>query len=367
MRAAKAFMKSKIEERGDSGIQGLKEEVEISRKLSHKNLVEYIETYETENSVYVVYEYLEGLPITRTEGKERGIEDIRTIMRSILEGLEYLGSLNLVHRDIKPYNILFGKKGDYSSVKIVDFGLTCFSHDFTATKKICGTPGFIAPEMFVTNQSEAWKHLNSKIDIFSSGVIFHRLLFGKYIYEDEENKKEENEISYTEDNVLHRNKHNIREIGELNELEGEMNCLPAYDLMTKMLQSNPQKRITVKEALNHPFFKSSGEEIDDFNFEMEADSMEIPEDPVHDLDGMMKNKLFHLNIKNKLFPSSEKKKLKLNHKFPKIMDETRISKIKASDLFSKSSEEVIYEENEHDVSSVKAIYGKSNSKNSNGD
>jgi calcium-dependent protein kinase len=82
-------------------------------------------------------------------------------------------SKNIMHRDIKPENVMLLKKGDFSNLKIVDFGLAsyCDVDKFLFPK--CGTPGYVAPE--IANLTDKTTTYNKVCDIFSAGVIFYKM------------------------------------------------------------------------------------------------------------------------------------------------------------------------------------------------
>ena len=80
-----------------------------------------------------------------------------------------------MHRDIKPENLIFHKGKTFKKIKLIDFGLAEY---FTNDKFLfprCGTPGFVAPE--IISNKEMLSNYNSTCDLFSSGCIFHLLLF----------------------------------------------------------------------------------------------------------------------------------------------------------------------------------------------
>ncbi len=86
----------------------------------------------------------------------------------------------IIHRDIKLENILFGKRNDIATLKIIDFGLAIYQHEEN-NNVLCGTPGYIAPEIL---KAETLTNFNYsyKIDIFSAGVIFYKLLTKKNLF-----------------------------------------------------------------------------------------------------------------------------------------------------------------------------------------
>ena len=101
-------------------------------------------------------------------------KNTKEIMKGIFEGLKYIHSVNIMHRDLKPTNILLRSKNDEEKdICIADFGLAtpCDSHPFLFFR--CGTPGFAAPE--IIDNHDPNKKYDSVCDIFSAGVIFHKL------------------------------------------------------------------------------------------------------------------------------------------------------------------------------------------------
>ena len=102
-------------------------------------------------------------------------------MRGILCGIGQLGSRNVVHRDLKPDNIMFRSSRISSGLVIIDFGLAtlCDEKEFVYTR--CGTPGFVAPEI-INIKDMASAQFSPSSDVFSAGAIFHLLLTKKSIF-----------------------------------------------------------------------------------------------------------------------------------------------------------------------------------------
>lgn len=115
-------------------------------------------------------------------------EDVLAIMRKLISAIEYIHSKDFIHRDIKPENILFKNKGDLSSLKLIDFGLsTIFPGMLSDTvKDKIGTLLFMAPEQ--TDYSSYGK----KVDIWACGMIMYQLLVGKHPF----HTKGDTETSY---------------------------------------------------------------------------------------------------------------------------------------------------------------------------
>lgn len=296
-------------------------EILISRKLNHKNIVELKEYHETINSIYLIYEHLKGPPIFRTSiPLTVNLEEIKEIMFNLLQGLKHLEDMNIVHRDLKPYNILFKARDDYSSLKILDFGLSCPRFDSSQIFKICGTPGFIAPEMFRVGPNQGWTILNNSLDVFSAGVIFHYLLFEKLIYDEDWDNPE---IAYE------NNQKGIAKIGKIGEMRGDVKSWKAYYLMRKMLEKDPKERIRIEDALKDSFFdgvekalKSDTERNLDF---------EVPQEPENDIETKLKLKQFVCHNHKKLFRNFGADKLKEKLLFESGM---RNQYLRASDVLS---------------------------------
>jgi serine/threonine protein kinase len=104
-------------------------------------------------------------------------------MYDILKGLEYMDKRNIIHRDIKLQNILISRRGAQRKYLICDFGLAVSLENLDLVKS--GTPGFIAPEIF-THYS-----YNTKVDMFSAGVILFSLLTGYFPFSSKEKNYKE--------------------------------------------------------------------------------------------------------------------------------------------------------------------------------
>ena len=94
------------------------------------------------------------------------------LMHSLFEALAYLASKGIMHRDLKPENILLDKFGN---LKIIDFGLSDFCNSSDLFFKKCGSPGYIAPEVFLYDAKNPNTLYNSRCDVFSAGCIFFHM------------------------------------------------------------------------------------------------------------------------------------------------------------------------------------------------
>jgi len=143
------------------------------RDLTHPNIIKLEEVYETANSIYLIMELLDGGQLkSKIMQSEIISKDRKIIMKQILSGLVYLQEKQLMHRDLKPDNIMFKKKNS-NDICIVDFGLATYETNVPYLFSRCGTPGFVAPE--IANIKDPNAKYSCLCDIFSAGIIFHLL------------------------------------------------------------------------------------------------------------------------------------------------------------------------------------------------
>ncbi len=120
-------------------------EGQIAEGLRHKNIVETIEIIPGDYEVYLVTEYVHGLPLNEA-AQAYDVEEVIEALAQILEALTYAHKQGIIHRDIKPQNALVDRKG---RVKLTDFGVA-YRHGDTRLTQVgfaVGTPGYIAPEI----------------------------------------------------------------------------------------------------------------------------------------------------------------------------------------------------------------------------
>jgi len=149
-------------------------EIDIMRALDHDNIIKLHEVHESERSIYLIMELIQGKPLQEpltkmTLKRDYSQAQIVEMIRSILDALAYMASKGIMHRDLKPDNILVDKMG---KLKIADFGLATYIDVPEYIFKKCGTPGYIAPEVFKYDQKQPNTNYNDRCDVFSAGCIF---------------------------------------------------------------------------------------------------------------------------------------------------------------------------------------------------
>jgi len=158
-------------------------EYNIHKTLEHPRVVRLFDVFEIdENSFCTVLEYCEGgdFDIYLKTAPTVSEKDARAIMVQIFTGLKYLNEQKrpIIHYDLKPGNILFSN----GEVKITDFGLSKIMEEESSflelTSQGAGTYWYLPPECFET-EKEGPPKISSKVDVWSAGVIFYQMLYGK--------------------------------------------------------------------------------------------------------------------------------------------------------------------------------------------
>ena len=147
-------------------------EAQILAKLNHPNIVRIFDLSSHDEKFYISMEYIEGLTLRQYLLRHQNItkEKKLDILKQVLKGLEVIHQSGLVHRDLKPDNIIVG---DDNVVKIVDFGVVKNFNEKSLFNNECGTPNYMAPEQFDARGADY------RSDIFAIGVIFYELFIGK--------------------------------------------------------------------------------------------------------------------------------------------------------------------------------------------
>jgi serine/threonine protein kinase len=149
-----------------------KNEAQAAGRLSHPGIVAVYEYGEEDTVAYIAMEYVQGKGLREyfQRGTRFGLSDIVSIMTRLLDALGYAHEEGVVHRDVKPANIIIMSNG---KLKVADFGIAHLdSSNLTHVGTIMGTPGYMAPEQY-TGAS-----IDRRVDVFSAGVVLYQLLTG---------------------------------------------------------------------------------------------------------------------------------------------------------------------------------------------
>eukprot|EP00745_Piridium_sociabile_P032917 TRINITY_DN56262_c0_g1_i3.p1 TRINITY_DN56262_c0_g1~~TRINITY_DN56262_c0_g1_i3.p1 ORF type:complete len:604 (+),score=95.32 TRINITY_DN56262_c0_g1_i3:106-1917(+) len=219
-------------------------EIQVLRKLDHPNIMRMIEAYEDYQNIYLIFELIEGKELLDVimdlaKSNERLTEDrVRRILHGILSALSHCHSYRVMHKDLKPENIMIccnpGRSNEEEFVKIIDFGLAEVFTPGAASTIVAGTPYYMSPEVFS-------QRFNYKCDVWSVGVLMYLMLTAHLPF-DAPNKEAFVEVVKRKDVSFPSN------------LFGTVSQ-SAQDLIRKLLEKNVNKRPSASEALHHPFFE----------------------------------------------------------------------------------------------------------------
>ena len=159
-------------------VDRFKQEIRLARKITHKNVLRTHDFGETDGMRYLSMEYVRGITLKHLLAQNRLLPTAAglRIARQICSGLAAAHAAGVIHRDIKPQNVLIEPNG---GVKIMDFGIARLSEDkgLTATGMVVGTPDYISPE-----QAKGGS-LDLRTDIYSTGVVFYEIFSGALPFE----------------------------------------------------------------------------------------------------------------------------------------------------------------------------------------
>uniref|UniRef100_A0A8C5T606 Calcium/calmodulin dependent protein kinase kinase 1 n=1 Tax=Malurus cyaneus samueli TaxID=2593467 RepID=A0A8C5T606_9PASS len=218
------------------------QEIAILKKLDHVNIVKLIEVLDdpAEDNLYMAAVPPPHRPVMEVPSEQPFSEEqARLYFRDIVLGIEYLHYQKIIHRDIKPSNLLLGDDGH---VKIADFGVSNqFEGNDAQLSSTAGTPAFMAPEAI----SQTGKSFSGKaLDVWAMGITLYCFVYGKCPFIDEYILGLHNRI-----------KTKPVEFPEEAQISDELK-----ELILRMLDKNPETRITVPEIKVHPWLSRGGAE-----------------------------------------------------------------------------------------------------------
>jgi serine/threonine protein kinase len=227
--AVKILNKAKIKQLGmDEKVQ---REINILHLCTHPHIIRLYEVIDTPTDIFLVNEYVSGgelFDYIVSKGR-LSADEARNFFHQIISGVEYCHFQKIVHRDLKPENLLLDDK---LNIKIADFGLSNLMRDGDFLRTSCGSPNYAAPEVI-----SGHLYAGPEVDVWSCGVILYALLCGSLPFDDE-----------SIPNLFKKIKSGMYSLPtHLSQL--------ARNLIPRMLEVDPMKRITIAEIRVHPWFQ----------------------------------------------------------------------------------------------------------------
>mmetsp|Transcript_42955 Transcript_42955/g.103959 ORF Transcript_42955/g.103959 Transcript_42955/m.103959 type:complete len:702 (-) Transcript_42955:1768-3873(-) len=227
--AVKILNKAKIKQLGME--EKVQREINILHLCTHPHIIRLYEVIDTPTDIFLVIEYVSnGELFDYIVSKGRlSADEARNFFHQIVSGVEYCHFQKVVHRDLKPENLLLDEN---LNIKIADFGLSNLMRDGDFLRTSCGSPNYAAPEVI-----SGHLYAGPEVDVWSCGVILYALLCGSLPFDDE----------------------SIPSL--FKKIKSGMYSLPTHlsqlakNLIPRMLEVDPMKRITIPEIRLHPWFQ----------------------------------------------------------------------------------------------------------------
>ncbi|OJD38918.1 camk protein kinase [Diplodia corticola] len=244
-------------------VERLTREFEVLQNLNHPNIIKLEKVYHSDAGLYIFQELVSGGDlfsfITNRHASGMPTIEAAVIAYQILKGVEYLHDSGIVHRDIKPDNILLTSTKTASRVVITDFGQARNLPDEDSAqrmKSVAGTLGFNAPEIFRRNPKVLSGSGYSKaVDIWSVGCVSAQLLTGKPIFHDKDAENQEAAVKQ----LSSRCNLDILDNDPAWQKVGRR----AKDFIRRTVVLDENDRLSAKEALRHDWF-SNRAHVDEF-------------------------------------------------------------------------------------------------------
>ncbi|GMF06674.1 unnamed protein product [[Candida] boidinii] len=255
--AIKIISKKLLEKNKDENSEeSIIDEINLLKQLNHKNIVKFIDSFESKDSYYIITELATGGELfDRIVEKTVFTEtDAASIIYQLLNGVNYLHNNGIIHRDLKPENILFKTKNDNSDIVIADFGIAKKIQNFNNANSddsdlenqqrkpyllgYAGSFGYSAPETY-TDEGYSYP-----ADIWSIGVITYTLLAGLIPFRSETVVDFLDEVQAPNSGVIFYDEY-------WNHISNS-----AKDFILCALELDQDKRLSAKELLNHRWITS---------------------------------------------------------------------------------------------------------------
>lgn len=227
--AVKILNKAKIKQL--SMEEKVRREINILHLCTHPHIIRLYEVIDTPTDIFLVIEFVsngELFDYIVTKGR-LSADEARNFFHQIISGVEYCHFQKIVHRDLKPENLLLDSN---NNIKLADFGLSNIMRDGEFLRTSCGSPNYAAPEVI-----SGHLYAGPEVDVWSCGVILYALLCGSLPFDDESIpnlfKKIKSGMYKLPPNLTHL----------------------AKNLIPRMLEVDPMKRITIPEIRLHPWFQ----------------------------------------------------------------------------------------------------------------
>jgi len=234
IRAIKTIAKKNMK-----SVDRFQQEIAIMKMMDHPNIIKLYESFEDKHNIYLVMELCQGGELFDKIIESGHFSEVQAaiLMQQIVRAIYYMHELRICHRDLKPENFLFVSKDpiEKSTLKIIDFGLSCkFEPGQTMTTK-AGTPYYVAPQVLMGKYDQL-------SDLWSCGVIMYVMLCGYPPFYGETDAEVLQKVKLGNFTFNSQDWMNVSE--------------DAKALIRKLLAMNPKDRFNAEQTINHEWIKN---------------------------------------------------------------------------------------------------------------
>lgn len=256
-------------------VRSARDELDIMAGLDHPNIVRLHQVFKNDNIMYIVMERMQGGELFEAIKSEKAVileEDVAIVGLQLVQALVYLHSKMIVHRDVKPQNIMLSEQTCNSSrvlmganIKLIDFGLAvnlkgaCLPLSKLST--LCGTPATCAPEIWASQPKAMpkWKKnwgtsYGLKVDVYAAGAVLYLALIGQHPFTAQKGEMRRLMDIVCDENVLP----NFESPANENPYMVSKSC---QHCLLRMLEKDPSKRLSALEAASDPWFTKGREKL----------------------------------------------------------------------------------------------------------
>ncbi|CAK79746.1 unnamed protein product (macronuclear) [Paramecium tetraurelia] len=221
----------------DKQAKSLAEEIFIMRSLDYSNIPKLYEVFENEDYIGLVMTHYEGGQL-QEKLQNLNLSQKQQLVKNLLETMNYVHSQSIMHRDLKPQNIMYKNKDPTSvDIAIIDFGFATNQKYQEHVLYNCGTPGYAAPE--VQEYKEKQKMYATQCDVYSLGIIIYEMQ------------------SYLQSSFFGVHPFRNSNPGSLTFNEKVKVPQSLKNLLIQMTRIQPKQRFTLKECLDQDFFREN--------------------------------------------------------------------------------------------------------------
>jgi cyclin-dependent kinase len=238
-------------------------EISLLKELNHPNIVRLYDVHHSVKKLTLVFEYLDQ-DLKKYLDECRGIIPLQTtksFLYQLLKGVAFCHQHKVLHRDLKPQNLLINRKGE---LKLADFGLArAFGIPVKSYSHEVVTLWYRAPDVLLGSRK-----YSTPIDIWSAGCIFAEMITGRPLFPGKDTNDQLYRIFKLMGTPTEESWPSVSDLPDFKNLSNFPTFSPktlqeivpgldkvGYDLLDQMLRYNPNQRVTAEKGLQHPFFE----------------------------------------------------------------------------------------------------------------